>query len=368
VEVKELVGHLLGGLGSWLAGDGPESGIVLSTRVRLARNIAGVPFWHRAAREQRHNVIETVRAAVGRSSSLGGASICTLEIPQEVEDKERPPLERQFLLERHLISREMAARDGESAIVVHSGESVSIMLNEEDHIRMQVLGSGFCLEDTWRRIDGVDDELNETIEYAFSPRWGYLTACPTNVGTGMRASVMLHLPAQVTAKRVPSLLQNAARSNCAVRGMYGEGSNVIGDFFQVSNQATLGQSEEEIIETTDRIVRDIISEEMLTREDMLKHNRRQLEDRVCRAVGTLENARLMGTEELMQQLSWVRLGVCLCMAPRYSIATINRLMIEAQPAHIQLREGRTVGPLERDAMRADLVRALLGKKEMQQDV
>ncbi|HEX5269447.1 MAG TPA: protein arginine kinase [Gemmataceae bacterium] len=337
--------------GEWLRGTGPESDIVISSRIRLARNVAAFPFTNRASAYQKAEIEIMLRDRVAR-----------LDLDPRLEYINVPnlsPLDRQFLVERQLISRELAAAEGPRGVALAPRETVSLMINEEDHLRLQVMRSGFALDEAWQDIDRVDDMLEARISYAFSDEFGYLTACPTNVGTGMRASVMLHLPALVWSKQIEKVFRALQKINLAVRGLYGEGSRASGDFYQISNQVTLGKSETQILNEIREVIPQIITYERQARNAMLKESRQSIHDRVSRAYGTLCSATMMTSEETMDLLSSVRLGVNMGLLDDVTIVTVNELFIHTQPAHLQKLMGSLLDGEERNAARARYLRTRL---------
>jgi len=337
--------------GEWLRATGPESDIVISSRVRLARNLAAFPFTNRASAYQKAEIEGLLKDRIGK-----------LELDPRLDYVNVPglsPLDRQFLVERQLISRELAAADGPRGVAVGPRETVSVMINEEDHLRLQVMRSGFALDEAWQDIDRVDDLLEQRISYAFSEDFGYLTACPTNVGTGMRSSVMLHLPALVWTKQIEKVFRALQKINLAVRGLYGEGSRASGDFYQISNQVTLGKSETGILGEIREVIPQIIAYERQARNALVKESRQALQDRVSRAYGTLCSATMMTAEETMDLLSSVRLGVNLTLLEDITIATVNELFIHTQPAHLQKLMGALLDGEERNAARARYLRTRL---------
>jgi protein arginine kinase len=337
--------------GEWLRGTGPESDIVISSRIRLARNVAAFPFTNRSSAYQKAEIEGMLRDRVAR-----------LELDPRLEYINVPnlsPLDRQFLVERQLISRELAAAEGPRGVALAPRETVSLMINEEDHLRLQVMRSGFALDEAWQDIDRVDDLLEARISYAFSEEFGYLTACPTNVGTGMRSSVMLHLPALVWSKQIEKVFRALQKINLAVRGLYGEGSRASGDFYQISNQVTLGKSEVQILNEIREVIPQIITYERQARNAMLKESRQAIHDRVSRAYGTLCSATMMTSEETMDLLSSVRLGVNMGLLDDVTIATVNELFIHTQPAHLQKLTGSLLDGEERNAARARYLRTRL---------
>ena len=337
--------------GEWLRGSGPESDIVISSRIRLARNLAAFPFTNRASAYQRAEIETLLRDRIARLAfepRLGYLNVPALST-----------LDRQVLVERQLISRELAAADGPRGVALGAHETVSLMVNEEDHLRLQVMRSGFTLDEVWQEIDRVDDLLEERVTYAFSEEFGYLTACPTNVGTGMRASVMLHLPALDHTKQIEKVFRALQKINLAVRGLYGEGSRASGHFYQISNQVTLGKSESQILAEIHSVIPQIIKYEREARQTWLKDNRQGLQDKVSRAHGTLCSATMMTSEETMELLSYVRLGINLRLVDDITIPTVNELFIHTQPAHLQKLMGATLDGEERNAARARYLRTRL---------
>jgi protein arginine kinase len=337
--------------GEWLRGTGPESDIVISSRVRLARNLAAFPFTNRASAHQKAEIEAMLRERIGKldlEPRLDYINLPTLS-----------PLDRQFLVERQLISRELATTEGPRGVALGPQETVSLMVNEEDHLRLQVMRSGFALDEAWQGIDKVDDLLEQRITYAFSEEFGYLTACPTNVGTGMRASVMLHLPALVLTKQIEKVFRALQKINLAVRGLYGEGSRASGDFYQISNQVTLGKSETTILAEIREVIPQIITYERQARSTLVRESRQALQDRVSRAFGTLCSATMMTSEETMDLLSSVRLGINLSLLEDITIPTVNELFIHTQPAHLQKLMGAPLDGEERNSARARYLRSRL---------
>ncbi len=340
-------------LAEWLRGTGPMSHIVFSSRTRLARNLAGLPFLSRCTAEQLREVTELLRRTLTQVGLPGE----TLYVDVAAAE----PLERQFLVERHLISRQHAEAKEPRGVAIAGGETVAVMINEEDHLRVQVLRGGLQLDACHAEIRRLDELLEAVLSFSFSSRFGYLTACPTNVGTGLRVSVMLHLPALKMTGEIERALRAARDMHLAVRGLYGEGTEAIGDLFQVSNQATLGKSEEQIVqEFRDQVVPGMIEYERRAREALLKSRHVALEDRIYRALAVLRSARLMSSEEAMYLLSQVRLGLSLELVSGVSLETINELLLLTQPAHLQRLVGKEMSPAERGQARAALLRAKLG--------
>jgi protein arginine kinase len=336
----------------WLDASGPDSETVMTTRVRLARNLASIPFIARAREDQLNIVMKTVTSSAASAKELEGSYLLKMS---DLTD-----LDRRFLVERHLISPGFANESPNRGILVSGDETASIVINEEDHLRIQILCSGSQLDEAWEKADSLDDHLEETLEYVFSPDLGYLTSCPTNVGTGLRASVLVHLPALVLTKQVRKVIQGVAQVGLAVRGFYGEGSDVVGNFFQISNQVTLGQSERETLEALGRVVQQVLGYEEKARELLLNDAQVQVEDKVWRAYGTLANCRLVSSQEIVNLTSAVRLGVALGFKGLPDLQTLNELLVLTQPAHLQISAGREIDSTERNVLRAKQVRVRLG--------
>ena len=335
--------------GEWLRGAGPESDIVMCSRIRLARNLADFPFINRASRGEKADLEEGVKKVL----AAAGFELHYLDV------QSMPPLDRQFLVERQLISREHAQADGPRGVAIGPQENVSVMVNEEDHLRIQVMHSGLSLPEAWEQINRLDDRLEERLDYAFHPQLGYLTACPTNVGTGIRVGVMLHLPALVQTKQIDKVFRALHKINLAVRGLYGEGTQAFGDFYQISNQQTLGKSEPELIRNLSDVVPQIISYERTARQALVQERRQILHDQVSRAYGLLKTAHQISSEETMHLLSSVRMGINLGLIDDLAIPTVNELFIHTQPAHLQKIQGSPLEVDERNIARASYLRSRL---------
>lgn len=342
--------------GEWLRGSGPESDIVISSRIRLARNLAEFPFISRASEGDRAEIEEVLRQPVTSLQDKGHVLY--------VDVRELEGLDRQFLVERQLISREHAESDGARGVAIHRGEQFSVMINEEDHLRIQVMYSGLDLETAWAQINQLDDVIETHATYAFSDRFGYLTACPTNVGTGLRVSVMLHLPALVIARQLEKVFRSLQKINLAVRGLYGEGSQAMGDFYQISNQITLGRSEEDLIKQVADVVPVMINYERQARDFLVRESQQKLHDRVSRAYGILRNAQTISSEETMHLLSSVRMGVNLGLISDVEIPTVNKLFIHTQPAHLQKLRGVELDTADRNVERASYLRLQLNRDDV----
>jgi protein arginine kinase len=325
-----------------------KSAIVLMTRIRLARNLAGKPFPGWAREAQRNEVLAVCQEALLASAPMKrGAHAAVSELTD---------LEKQMLVERHLISRELSGSSSGSGVVINKDQTVSVMINEEDHLRIQVLRSGFQLKKAWTFINALDSELEARLDYAFSPRLGYLTACPTNLGTGMRASAMMHLPALVIAGQMEKIVRAVNQLGMVVRGLFGEGSDASGSIFQISNQTTLGESEEAIIKRLGSVLESIIEHELNARAKLLETDATKLFDKIGRAYGILQNSHQLTSTEAMNLLSLLRLGIDLGVFPEDGRAVIDRLFIEAQPGHIQQKTQHDLESHQRDIVRAERLR------------
>lgn len=344
---------MLSQTGQWLRGEGPESDIVISSRIRLARNLTGYPFITRATEADRQQVLDAVFAV---APELFGEDNIYIVSMQELSQ-----LDRHYLLERQLVSAEIVDAEGPRGVLIDRDEQFSVMINEEDHIRMQSMTSGLDTETVWKRINAVDDLLESKLDFAFHEKYGYLTACPTNVGTGLRVSVMLHLPALVLSKEIEKVFRSLQKVNLAVRGIYGEGSQALGDFYQISNQVTLGQTETDLMQRVGDIIPQIIQYEREARTYLMEEKQDSILDQCSRALGLLSTARTISTEEAMHHLSSVRLGVNMGILDTPDIPTVNDLLLHIQPAHLQKLQGGELGAPQRDTARAEYLRKRLGK-------
>jgi protein arginine kinase len=341
--------------GEWLRGSGPQSDIVISSRIRLARNLADFPFIARATDADRDEIGRVLRERIEALHGAGRFSgqLIYVDVGQ-LED-----VDRKFLVERQLISREHAESQGARAVVIDPGEQISVMINEEDHLRIQVMKSGLDLASAWEQINELDDLIEARVTYAYSDQFGYLTACPTNVGTGVRVSVMLHLPALVITRQIDKVFRSLQKINLAVRGLYGEGSQATGDFYQISNQITLGLGEEELTKKVADVVPVLIDYERHAREFLIRESQETLHDRVSRAYGILRTAQTISSEETMHLLSSVRMGVNLGLISDLEIPTVNKLFIHTQPAHLQKLTGMELDASDRNIERASYLRRSL---------
>ncbi len=337
---------------NWFSGTGPFADIVISSRVRLARNLAGYEFLTRispARQAEVKNRIAEVLLNIDFGEKLHYIDIDPLE-----------ELDRDLLMERHLISKRLSKGTGPRGVVFTESEEFTAMINEEDHLRIQVLMTGLQIKQAWRKINEYDNLIESKLRYAFSEKYGYLTACPTNVGTGIRVSVMLHLPGLKMTNQLEKFLNAARDTNLAVRGLFGEGSEAVGDFFQLSNQITLGKSEQQIVDKLhDHVVPKIIQYEAMAREELVRTREDVVEDKIQRALGVLKNARMISSQEALFLLSNVRMGVNLKRVKDIPITTINELFMLTQPAHLQANSGSTLTPDRRDVKRAEIIRSKL---------
>src|SRR5215467_146436 len=327
---------------------GPHDRIVMSSRVRLARNVKDAAFPGWAKKPERIRILELIRPAIEGLPEMKDAFSETMD--------SLSALDKQILVERHLISREHAAKSAGSGLVLNRDETLCFMINEEDHLRMQALRPGLQLRQAWTAIDQADSMLEKRLEYAFSPDLGYLTACPTNIGTGIRVSAMLHLPGLVLAEQINPIIQSVNKLGLAVRGLYGEGTEALGNVFQVSNQMTLGESESAIVERLEKVLGQIIEHEENARGTLLEKKAKMVYNHIGRAYGILANAHSISSKETMNLLSLMRLGVDLGLFPGTKLAVVDELFITTQPAHLQKQFSEKLSAEERDLLRADMLR------------
>ena len=320
------------GEGEWLQGEGPESDVVMSTRIRLARNVQGYRFSTKIEPKEAEELLAFLKEKI---LSLPDREFLWADL------RDLGPIDRQVLVERHLVSREHASGDGPRGVAVEPGEKQGIMVLEEDHLRLQVLLSGLDVEKAWKEMSLLASALSERIPFAWDKRFGFLTACPTNVGTGLRVSAMLHLPGLVISRQIEKANQTAQKIHMAVRGLYGEGSRPASDLFQVSNQVTLGRTEEDLCAEFQEVVEKIVAWERETRKQLLA------------------GARTMTSEEALQHLSRLRLGIHLGLVKDLSLAKLNRIFLWVQPGHLQAEAGKALDPQERDILRAEKLRELM---------
>ncbi|MBN2592254.1 MAG: protein arginine kinase [Sedimentisphaerales bacterium] len=367
-------------INEWFDGSGPMADIVISSRIRLARNLAGYKFLSRCSDKEKSEILDKLRDIM-MSLDLGDKVFY-------VSVNDAPTLNKYFLVERHLISRHHAFGKGPRGVVIAEREFFTAMINEEDHLRIQVLKAGCQISQCAEQINRIDDMIEKKVDFAFSPRYGYLTACPTNVGTGIRVSVMLHLPALKITEQIEKFFNAAKDLNLAVRGLFGEGTEAASDLYQLSNQATLGVSESDIVSRFEKtIIPEIIEYENAARSHLLSKQSDVLDDKISRAMALLQNAHLISSQEALFLLSHLRLGInmhqhmgastpaierlrALCgsgddpdKASPLSIATINRLFMLTLPAHLQINYGKPLDSTHRDALRAQIIRSALNQQD-----
>ncbi len=342
---------------NWMAGSGPENDIVISSRIRVARNMSHFAFPHMLSLEKAEEVIHALTLALENKDlkfSSGHLEVSRMS--------ELSPVERQILVEKHLISPDLLKGHEKKAIALRDDEVLSIMVNEEDHLRVQSLLPGLQLESAWDQVNRLDDELEKTLDYAFSERLGYLSACPTNVGTGLRASVMVHLPGLVHTDQIKGVLNTVSKIGLTVRGLYGEGTEAAGNLFQISNQVTLGHSENEIIQNIVSVTKQLQEREKTARKALYNERRSQLEDRIGRSYGILKYARILSTDEAMKRFSDLRLGIDLNIITDTKPELVTELMVLTRPAFLVSKAGSDMTVFERDVKRAELVRNKLKVK------
>ncbi len=340
---------------AWMNGGSGDSGAVITSRIRLARNLHRQPFPGWAKREQRAAALDLLRPAVEALPVMKGA------FSHELGDLSS--VQKQVLVERHLISREHAARGDGSAAVIERRQTFSLMLNEEDHLRMQAIRPGLQLTAAFNALSELDTQLEESLEFAFDPTLGYLTTCPTNLGTGLRASAMLHLPGLVLSDQIGQVLQAVNKIGLAVRGLYGEGTESLGNLYQISNQSTLGESEETIIRRLERVISQVANHEENARQKLLEDDPEMVADKIGRAYGVLRHAHIIDSKEALNHLSLLRLGGTHGFFPTETVMLCDSLLMDIQPAHLQLHSGRKLSPEERDSIRAEIVRSRLQSLE-----
>ncbi|OIO00462.1 MAG: ATP--guanido phosphotransferase [Elusimicrobia bacterium CG_4_10_14_0_2_um_filter_56_8] len=337
---------------AWANARGAWPEMIFSTRVRFARNLEGFPFPNRAEPRQLSEIRRLVLAAAKHTGLFPRGHYFKIEALGQ--------LEKRFLVERHHVSYALAAAVLPAGAAIANGEDLSVMINEEDHLRLQCLTSGFAIEEAFKTALKLDEALGRELPFAFGSRFGFLTACPTNTGTGMRVSCLAHLPALSRLGQMPRVLENLSHLGVTARGIYGEGTYVLGDFYQIANATCLGRSEEEFCQNIDRVIRNLIRQEIAARETLVKGGLRlKTEDAVFRALGLLKHARTLSYEEFMHNISLARMGAAMGWDIGMDFSTFNQVTLLMQPAHIQAAAGRELSPAERDAYRADCLRKRL---------
>lgn len=332
----------------WMKTPGPNSDIVITSRIRLARNLSHHPFPGWSKKEERLEVLKIIRPQIEALAEMRDA------FSQDLSDL--TSIQKQVLVESHLISREQAAKSEGCATIINRQQGISIMINEEDHVRMQAIEPGLALQKAYQIIDDIDSRLDRNLDYAFDPRLGYLTACPTNLGTGMRASAMVHLPALVLSEQINPVIQAVNKIGLAVRGLYGEGTEALANLFQVSNQNTLGEREEEIIARLESVIEQMVEHEQNARLKLVEERASTIHDQVGRAYAILRHAHIISSKEALNLLSMLRLGADLGFFPENTRSLTDLLFTEIQPAHLQIAADRKLNPEQRDTMRAEILR------------
>ena len=340
---------------AWLDASGEHSDIVLSSRIRLARNIKGFTFSTKIKPEEEEQIRQEVLAVLDREKPISGMS--------RIDMAELKPFESNYLLEKHLVSTDLLSHRRNGSVIIGDKFRVSMMINEEDHLRIQSIASGFDLNACWKKAEALEELIGKNLEYDFHPKFGYLTSCPTNTGTGLRGSVLIHLPGLVLTKEIQKVLRGISQIGLTFRGLYGEGSEVLGNFFQISNQVTIGKSEQELIDHLVQITGQIIEHERNARAILFKDAGYYIQDKVWRAYGILEYARTISGEEVMNLLSAIRLGVSMKLINGLSVSKINQILIFSQDAHLDVAAGRSLDPAERDINRAIIVRSYFSDTE-----
>ncbi|MDI3548774.1 MAG: protein arginine kinase [Halanaerobiales bacterium] len=334
----------------WVSGNGPDNDIVLSSRIRLARNLENVPYPNRASAEEKAAVSKSVIEAISQQNEIKLHYIDLADLPE---------VEREVLVEKHLISPIHAKEGMEKGVLLNDNETISVMINEEDHLRIQVLIPGLQLDKAWEIANNLDNLLEARLDFAFSENWGYLSACPTNVGTGLRASVMVHLPALNLTNNIGKVLGAVSQLRLAVRGLYGEGSESAGNIYQISNQITLGHTESDIIDNLKSVTTQIVSQERQARKLLLQEQEIEVKDRIKRSYGILKYAYRISSEEALKLLSNVKLGIDMGIIEDVDQGVLSELMVLIRPAHLQKIDGKELTAAERDIKRAELIQTRL---------
>jgi len=339
---------LIGHTASWLKADGRDAAIVVSSRVRLARNIQNMLYPNKSNADESDKVREYIRKALEKKGLLDNGQFFHSEDIDE--------LDRKFLIERHMISPEFLTNRISRGLYITDEEDISIMINEEDHLRIQALVSGMEIKNAMEIAEEVDAKLGQILSYDYDGDYGYLTSCPTNCGTGMRASVLIHLPGLVLLREIDKIIEKITKLGLTVRGFYGEGTEVLGNLFQISNQTTLGRTEQDITDSLEQVTHQLIEHEENARRILIRDAPDEIKDKIWRAYGILKHARVLTSEETMNLLSAVRLGMALGVLDMIPLTFLNEILILAQPAHIQRLFGEDLSPSERDTKRAELIR------------
>lgn len=344
-------------ISDWMANEGPRSDMVVSNRIRLARNFQDYNFQSTLSDDKRQEIWEKFKNYHTEHHEVIKSYIFKIGDLSEIEQK--------FLLERHLISQDILRRNKGSGVIISADETISIMVNEEDHLRLQIILSGFQLSKAWLKLSRIDDRICSFFDMAFHANLGYLTACPTNLGTGLRASLLMHLPGLVLTKQIKRVFNGLGHLGLTVRGLYGEGSDIQGNLFQISNQVTLGHTETELIENLEQIADQILESEVRARDVLMQEARHQIEDKIWRAYGTLSHARILTSEEVINLSSGIRLGIAMGIITNITFKELNELMLVSQPAHLQKRYGGILDPTERDILRAQMVREKINRAKIE---
>lgn len=341
-------------LSKWITGGGPESDIVISSRIRIARNIEKIPFPNQGEKDDLEKVINKVNNKINKDNKFA---------LKYVDMDELSEVDKNVLVEKHLISPPHANSSHKRGVFLNENEDISIMVNEEDHLRIQILKPGLQLDQCWKNADEVDDFFEDEINFAFSKKWGYLSACPTNIGTGLRSSVMVHLPALNITNNIEKMLGAVSQLGLAVRGLYGEGSKSAGNIYQISNQITLGQTEKDIIDNLKSVTMQILEQEKQARKRLLNENEDFLLDKIKRSYGTLKYAHIISNEEALKLLSYLKLGIDLEIIDNIKVGLLSKLMVLIRPAHLQKIFEKEINSEHRDVKRAKLIQKYLDNKE-----
>jgi protein arginine kinase len=350
-RASDKVDFLLNRSPQWLSGTGNHADIVISSRVRLARNLTEFSFPNRAANKVLEEILAVIKECFHEVDDLADSVFLNIN--------ELDGLDRQFLMERRLVSPHFINLDRPCGLIIGKDELISIMINEEDHLRIQSIQSGLEIEKAWQAIHRIDDALNNALEFAYSDQFGYLTACPTNTGTGIRVSVYINLSALALVEKIDKIIQEIARSEVAIRGFYGEGTDILGNIFQISNQMTLGRTEQSILDRIKNMSEQLISFEQQAQQELLDQKLIIVEDKLARAEATLKNAKILSSVEVVNFLSMLRLGMAMKLKEKIDYKVLNELLMLVQPAHLQKQHGNRLSSLDRDILRVKLIRKRL---------
>lgn len=333
----------------WFNGDGIDSDVVVSTRIRLARNLADYSF------PAKNSLLEKKTLFAKISGAIGHIPTCQTFVRHNLNEMD--DIEKRFLFENRMISHRLLKIDGDRGVICDPEGTINIMINEEDHLRLHRMMPGFDPKEVWRGLNSLDEELGNFLEYSYDEKLGFLTSSPVNAGTGMRISVLLHLPGLMATKSIDNVLAGASQLGIAAKGFFSEYQEVIGSLFLLANHAALGSSEEDFVESTEKSVKKVIDLERTARKKVVEEAHTEIVDKVCRSYGILKYAKTLHVDELMNLTSALRLGIDTSIVNNIPIADLNSLIIKAMPAHLEMKAGKPLNDEEMAIMRADLIRS-----------